>query len=187
MAKILREPTAFRRYYPSAPMPDQTPDVAMPLQRRRGPGTRVPPMLVFPAAFMAGVWLNEQMPWPMQTAGSPLPLVLLGSFLLSFGFVLFGASLFTFVRSGTAILLQHAATRIVTHGPYAWSRNPQYVAFVSVHVGACILANTFWPLVPLPLVIAVLNRFVIAREERHLLERFGRAYHAYAQRVRRWL
>ena len=187
MAKILREPTAFRRYYPSAPVPDQLPDVAMPLQGRRGPGTRVPPMLLFSAAFFAGVWLNERLPWPVQTAGSPLALLLLGSFLVSFGTVLFGVCMITFVRSGTAILLQRPATRIVTHGPYAWSRNPTYVAFVAIYVGACLLANTFWPLVLLPLVIPVLNRFVIAREERHLFERFGRAYLAYAAGVRRWL
>jgi len=39
----------------------------------------------------------------------------------------------------------------------------------------------------LPPCLIVIDRFVIAREERYLSARFGAEYEAYKGRVRRWL
>ena len=84
-------------------------------------------------------------------------------------------------------MLQQAATRIVTTGPYRWSRNPQYLAFVAMYLGASILANTIWPLVLLPVVIAALHWLVIQREEPYMHRTFRDEYRAYCRRVHRWL
>jgi len=53
--------------------------------------------------------------------------------------------------------------------------------------GIVIVANAPWALVPLPVVVAVIDRGVIAREERYLERKFGRPYVDYKQRVRRWI
>jgi len=45
---------------------------------------------------------------------------------------------------------------------------------------------TIWPLAFLPLVLWVLHRIVISREEAYLERRFGDVYRAYRHRVRRW-
>jgi protein-S-isoprenylcysteine O-methyltransferase Ste14 len=42
-------------------------------------------------------------------------------------------------------------------------------------------------LVSLPAAVAIIDRGVIAREERYLERRFGAAYLEYKQRVRRWI
>ena len=42
-------------------------------------------------------------------------------------------------------------------------------------------------LVPLPLVLAIIDRGVIAREERYLERKFGQEYLDYKRRVRRWV
>ena len=39
----------------------------------------------------------------------------------------------------------------------------------------------------LPLILLVMNRGVIEREERYLERKFGQAYTSYKARVRRWL
>jgi protein-S-isoprenylcysteine O-methyltransferase Ste14 len=47
--------------------------------------------------------------------------------------------------------------------------------------------NTLWPVVTFPIVVLIVNLFVIGREERYLQSIFGAAYEAYCRRVGRWL
>ena len=56
-----------------------------------------------------------------------------------------------------------------------------------IYLGVAVLTGSWLALLALPAVFAVMNRFVIAREERYLTARFGTAYTSYAARVRRWL
>ena len=42
-------------------------------------------------------------------------------------------------------------------------------------------------LLPLPVVLAIIDRGVIAREERYLERKFGQEYLDYKQNVRRWV
>ena len=147
----------------------------------------MPPTLPFLAGFAAGLWWNHSDPWLMQTAGDNGLRMVAGTLITGAGAALFWTGLWTFVRQRTGILLQQPATRIVTSGPYRWSRNPQYVSFVVIYLGASILANTLWPLVVLPLVIAVLHWLVIQREEAYMHRTFRDEYRSYCQRVHRWL
>jgi protein-S-isoprenylcysteine O-methyltransferase Ste14 len=55
------------------------------------------------------------------------------------------------------------------------------------YAGIVIASNAPWALVPLPVVIAVIDRGVIAREERYLERKFGARYTDYKRRVRRWV
>lgn len=114
------------------------------------------------------------------------------AWLAGFGLVLIGSGIFvaglvTFARARTGIMLQQPATRLVTHGPYRWSRNPQYVSFVVVYAGATVVANSFWPWIVLPVVIVATNAFVIAREERYMQTLFSREYEAYCRQAPRWI
>ncbi len=78
-------------------------------------------------------------------------------------------------------------TAIVATGPYALSRNPIYVSFNLVHWGIAFVVNTVWPIVFLPVGIALLYYGVIAREESYLERVFGDEYRDYKTRVRRWV
>ena len=53
------------------------------------------------------------------------------------------------------------------------------------YAGIAIVANAPQALVPLS--IAIIDRGVIAREERYLERTFGRPYVDYKRRVRRWI
>lgn len=61
-----------------------------------------------------------------------------------------------------------------------------YVSLSLVHAGIALLANALWPLLLLLPALLVIRYFVIAREERYLLSRFGPEYQAYLNSVRRW-
>ena len=153
----------------------------------RGPGAPVPPTLIFVVGFLAGLWWDGQSPWPIQTAGSSTVRLAVGTGVCAFGLWLFGEGLMTFARLRTGIMLQRAATRVVTSGPYQWSRNPMYVSFVAIYLGGALIANTVWPMILLPVVITALAFFVIDREERYMRRTFRSEYDAYCRRVQRWL
>jgi protein-S-isoprenylcysteine O-methyltransferase Ste14 len=75
---------------------------------------------------------------------------------------------------------------LVTSGVYRYSRNPQCVGFIAGYLGFALLCNSLLTLVGAALlsVELVLSPFA---EESWLRERFGQAYHEYANRVPRFL
>jgi protein-S-isoprenylcysteine O-methyltransferase Ste14 len=56
-----------------------------------------------------------------------------------------------------------------------------------IYVGISLFFNTWWPIFLMPLVLLVMQRGVIEREEAYLTRKFGDQYLAYKARVRRWL
>jgi protein-S-isoprenylcysteine O-methyltransferase Ste14 len=76
---------------------------------------------------------------------------------------------------------------LVTSGRFQISRNPIYVAMLLNYAGLSIFFGTPWGLLLTPVVIWLMDRWVIVPEERHLEEKFGMAYAEYRQVVHRWL
>jgi protein-S-isoprenylcysteine O-methyltransferase Ste14 len=93
----------------------------------------------------------------------------------------------TFANARTAIIPNQPASRLVSSGPYRYTRNPMYLGLSVAYLGGTLIVNSVWPLVVFPIVLGMLHSFVIAREERYLAAAFGAEYDAYRQRVRRWL
>ena len=62
-----------------------------------------------------------------------------------------------------------------------------YVALAALYLGLTLLVNDVWPLVLLPVGLALVQWRVIAREEAYLERKFGDQYRAYKARVRRWI
>jgi protein-S-isoprenylcysteine O-methyltransferase Ste14 len=77
-------------------------------------------------------------------------------------------------------------TALVTSGPYRLSRNPMYVGWTLLYLGAALIARNAWMIASLPVVAGVLHRDVL--QEEHALEQaFGEYYVRYRQQVRRYL
>ena len=72
-------------------------------------------------------------------------------------------------------------------GPYRYSRNPIYVGFGITYAGFALAMDSPVALALLVPCLIVVDRFVIAREERYLEGRFGDAFRTYRNEVRRWL
>lgn len=148
------------------------------------PRTLVPPPLVYALALGGSWWLDGR--WPLVfspgMAGAPL-----GWFLIGLGLAGFAWALAAIWRHRTTVNPYKAASKLVTRGPFALSRNPIYVSDWLVYLGLTLLLGSLWPLLFAPLVWAVMRYQVIAHEEAHLLARFGEEYRDYQTRVRRWL
>jgi len=76
--------------------------------------------------------------------------------------------------------------RLVTTGPFAYSRNPMYLGHVIFLLGLTLSLRSM-----LAALITVANavwfHFRVQRDEKRLHERFGQPYLDYTARVRRWI
>ena len=151
------------------------------------PGVKFPPPFLFAAGFL-GAWLAHRR-WPIailpeswRGAGAAA-----GVIAVVMAVAILGWAFATFLRHRTAILPHRPASRVVRDGPYRWTRNPMYVSMTLTYLGLALITNALLPLLVLPLVLVLLVRFVIRREERYLASAFGDDYTAYCRDVRRWL
>ena len=78
-------------------------------------------------------------------------------------------------------------SRVVQNGPFRYSRNPGYLSLTMLYAGIAVLRNALWAILLFPLVLYVIQREVIGREERYLERTFGEEYLDYKRRVRRWV
>lgn len=77
-------------------------------------------------------------------------------------------------------------TALVTTGPYAFSRNPMYVAWTLLYAGVGLTINTAWVFLVAPPVLATTHS-VVRREERELERTLGEDYRDYRREVPRYL
>ena len=153
------------------------------MAERDAPGVIALPPLIYLAGLAVGFGLEALLP----SADLPDPLRWLGVLLILAGVLLQGSFIRMFRRAGTNVDPTKPTTAIVTEGPYRITRNPGYLGFALVYAGIALLASALWPLLTLVAVLVVVDRGVIAREERYLEAKFGAEYTGYKRRVRRWL
>lgn len=101
----------------------------------------------------------------------------LGWLLVGGGVALVAWFVRTMRRADTTIHVNKPASSLVQNGPFRYNRNPGYLTLTMLYAGKAILRSALWPIHFLPLVLYVIQREVIEREE----------YRAYKARVRRWV
>ena len=144
----------------------------------------VPPPLIYLAGFGGGLLLGLVAPPPEPPAALRVAGALGGVAAL---LALDTTAMRRFIRRGTPVNPARAARALVTDGPYRITRNPMYLGMACAYAGAALAADALWSLAVLPAVLLVVDRVVIAREERHLVARFGDEYARYRRSVRRWI
>lgn len=89
-------------------------------------------------------------------------------------------------RVKTAIHPGQPASALVTTGVFSRCRNPIYLSFLLILLGAEIATGNPWLILLVPLLLFYLQERVIKREENYLTQRFGDDYLAYKRKTRRW-
>jgi protein-S-isoprenylcysteine O-methyltransferase Ste14 len=146
------------------------------------PGLLRPPFVLL-AAIILGVVLNSIWPLPFI----PSALVLGGPVILIAAVLVFVLSLREFRLTGTPVRGSERTTTIVRTGPYQFSRNPIYLAFVLFLFGLAVSLNNLWLLVAVAAFASFMSIIVIPREEQFLERNFQPQYSEYKATVRRWL
>ena len=106
-------------------------------------------------------------------------------FVAGIGQVLWCSRLFS--RADTTIKPFERSSALVTHGPFAYSRNPIYLGMVVGLLGVALMFGTLTPFLVIPVFIVLIQRRVIRVEEAMLQEAFGSRYADYRKNVRRWI
>ena len=145
---------------------------------------KISDVVIFPllALGLGAEWL-----WPTGFGFPRTPALVLGLAIAVAGFLLIYRSKQTLDRAEQPSLPGEATTRLVTTGPFRWSRNPNYLGAIIAMIGGAIAVDSLWLIAPAGLAIVILTYWMILPEERYLENQFGDVYRAYARKTRRWL
>ena len=142
------------------------------------------PPLIYAVPMAVGILLHAL--FPMNLLPPVLANVLGGlSFILAVILAVLASR--TMRQAGTNVNPSQPTTAIVSDGPFRFTRNPLYLSLTLLYSSISLLANALWPMLMLPIVLIIIERGVIAREERYLEDKFGEEYRHYKARVRRWI
>lgn len=135
------------------------------------------------AAYLLGI--IAQPPW------MPSPVKEL---LNVFGVLLIGVALLIEIsammemrKSKTTILPHKGSAKLVTTGPFSFTRNPIYFGNVILLFGIGLVLENIWFWLFALVCGGLTQRLAILREEAHLQARFPAAFLAYKKKVRRWI
>ena len=148
------------------------------------PGINVPPPLIYVVPLILGLLLDRRahLPFLPRSAARSLGWPLIGAaVMLNTWF------LRTIRDAEVPIRTDKPVPRLTTKGPFRYSRNPSYLALALLYTGIAVLLNSLWAILLLPVVVGVMQREVIGREERYLERTFGEEYVDYKTSVRRWV
>lgn len=102
------------------------------------------------------------------------------------GYLVAWASIMLF-RNRTAVLSSRNSARLVIAGPFRYTRNPIYLGYTVLTMGAGIYADNLWIILASVVAAAATHLYVIRKEEMHLLARFGYEFERYCRRTRVWI
>ncbi|MFQ5563630.1 MAG: methyltransferase family protein [Parvularculaceae bacterium] len=149
------------------------------------PNVPVYPQTMFLTALVLGYILriltDGYLPLPRAAAEG------VGGVLILASVSLLLASARIYFANGEALNPDTPSDRLFTDGPYGYSRNPIYLAFMLFGAGFAIATQNAWILATTAAAGAAIHYFAILPEEGYLSHRFGEEYEAYRKRVRRWI
>lgn len=151
------------------------------------PNTVPWPPILFAGAAVIALGLQTLLPLPWPGGAWAAVLAMAGIFLMAAGVAIDLAAMLAFRRHRTTVLPHRGATRLITDGPFRYSRNPIYVGNTLLVAGVGLAFGIAW-MIPAALAGAWGTQVLaITREERHLAARFGPEWADYAARTPRWL
>ncbi len=145
-----------------------------------------PPILLI-ATIALGVGLHWLVPLPWIYGLAALEATAMGVTMIVAAVAIDIWAALVFRKHKTTIQPHQRSTRLVTRGPFRFSRNPIYVGNLMVVAGLGLVLSNLWLLIATPVLGFALHKLAIAREEQHLEELFADQWRDYKARVRRWI
>jgi protein-S-isoprenylcysteine O-methyltransferase Ste14 len=145
---------------------------------------RIPPPLISLSCVLLGAGLHWI--YPLHLAAGSLRWLIAGLLIFT-GVAVILYCAWTFRKRGTNIEPWKKTSHLITSGIYRISRNPIYSSFVIVGLGLAFAVNSIWIVLMMVPLVLIINRIVIAKEERYLEEKFGDVYFSYKEKVRKWI
>ena len=151
---------------------------------RDNPGIKVPPPLIYLLPLVSGLLLDRRLHVPFLPSAMRR---IIGWTLIGGGVLLGGWFRKTMGDADAPVRTDKPVPRLTTDGPFRYTRNPGYLSMAMIYTGIAVLRNSLWAILFLPVVLYIIQREVIGREERYLERTFDEEYQAYKTKVRRWV
>lgn len=150
------------------------------------PGVYFPPPLLYVAVFLVSLVIQQFIHLNRSFFGSTTALI--ASFLFVIvGFALMLPAVYKFIHTKNTLIPVKPATSLLASGIYSVSRNPMYLGLLLIYIGVACWIGNWWTFLFVPLLILLINKLIIEREERYLERAFGAAFTDYKKKVRRWI
>ena len=117
----------------------------------------------------------------------PKPWNLIGIIPLLCGIALNLSADGAFKKVGTTVKPFQESSVLVTTGAYGISRHPMYLGYVLILLGVAAMLRSLTLFVVVPIFAVLMEAVFMRVEERMIEERFGEAWAAYKDSVRRWI
>ena len=150
------------------------------------PGINFPPPLIYAIIFLAAVFIQKKIPIDDHIFESRVtPFISILFFLLALNYCV--RSMKQFIQTKNTIIPNKPASSLQTTGVYHTTRNPMYLGLVLIYLGLSCLIGNWWNIILLPLLLLIIQEYIIKKEEKYLGRKFGQEYIDYRHQVRRWL
>ncbi len=146
---------------------------------------RIPPPVWMLLLFLDAYCVQNSFSWAALVYARSIPLtVVLAIAGMALG--LWGER--TFHKAGTEVMpASRTNKKLVTSGPFRFTRNPMYVGVVLIALGIAFYEGTL-PFLAVPVLVFLLCNFAfIPYEEAKMQAQHGDAYTDYLHHVRRWI
>ena len=122
--------------------------------------------IFFPAHIFKFFWIGHVLGWPLSVIGVFI-------------------SLWAVSEAGQMSI--DSPNRLISTGPYAYSRNLMYVGWALIYLGIILILNSLWSLGLLVIVLVYTHFIEIRPEEKFLQKKFGAQYDNYRKNVNRYV
>ena len=153
----------------------------------KGHQLHIPVPWVYVIAYMVGIAI--QVVYPISIS-STLILALtriLGAVLLVVGVAIVVWAQLIFHKENTTTDPTQTSLKLITWGPYRFTRNPMYLGLFLTFIGIDGIVTFVWSLLLMLPVLYYVNWIVIPLEEKQLKKTFGKTFEDYCKSVRRWI
>jgi protein-S-isoprenylcysteine O-methyltransferase Ste14 len=147
---------------------------------------RIPPPALYAGAVLLGIALHHWA-WAFGFARGSSLRIALGLAVICGGVAVLSSTFFIFRRIGQHPDPRKPTPSIARNGPYRFTRNPMYVAGITIQLGFGIALGNVWILMLLVPVALLIHFGAILPEERYLERKFGDEYARFKASVRRWI
>lgn len=147
---------------------------------------KIPPPVVG-VLIGAAMWLAARVSPQINVEAAARIAIALAFAGFGLAIALSGVVAFRQARTTVNPLKPEAASALVVHGVYRYTRNPMYLGFAAALVGWAVYLATPVALLGPALFAWFITCFQIVPEERVLRNIFGQEFADYQSRVRRWL
>ncbi len=156
------------------------------MARKDSPGVYIPPPLFYVLIFIAAIILQKNV--VIDASFFEMTAVkVVGVALLFTALFFLSRSIGQFISSKNTLIPIKPAFSLQTTGIYHITRNPMYVGLALVYLGVTCLIGNWWNIILFPILLLVVQQYIIKKEEQYLERKFGQQYLDYKLTVRRWL